>query len=76
VTAIERCSGHDRTYAIKQESHAVSTKIGRPVARLVNESDATHFTSDCPMAAAHIASIADDAVATHPLSLLRLAYGL
>jgi Fe-S oxidoreductase len=76
VKAIERCSGHDGTYAIKQEYHAVSTKIGRPVARLVNESDATHFTSDCPMAAAHIASIADDAVATHPLSLLRLAYGL
>ncbi len=76
VTPIERCSGHDGTYAVKQECSQIAKKIGRPVARQVDGAKAQHFTSDCPMAAEHIASIADDAEPTHPLQLLRRSYGL
>ena len=31
VEAIERCSGHDGTYAVKKEFHDVSKKIARPI---------------------------------------------
>lgn len=76
VKAIERCSGHDGTYAVKKEYREVSKKIARPVARQVDTAEANHFTSDCPMAAEQIASVAESAVATHPISLLRRAYGI
>jgi Fe-S oxidoreductase len=76
VKAIERCSGHDGTYAVKKEYREVSKKIARPVARQVDTAKADHFTSDCPMAAEQIASVAESAVPTHPLSLLRRAYGI
>ncbi len=76
VTAIERCSGHDGTYAVKAEFHKASRKIAAPVARQVNSAAADHFTSDCPMAGEQISAVADDADNQHPLSLLRQAYGI
>jgi Fe-S oxidoreductase len=76
VQPIERCSGHDGTYAVKKEYHAVSRKIARPAARQVDTAQADHFASDCPMAARQIAAVAEDAEPTHPLSLLRRAYGI
>ncbi len=76
VRVIERCSGHDGTYAVKKEYNAISRKIARPVARAVDDAAADCFTSDCPMAAQQIASVAESAEATHPLRLLRHAYGI
>lgn len=76
VQAIERCSGHDGTYGVKKEFAATSRKIARPVARQVDNAEAAHFTSDCPMAAEQIATVAESAEATHPIQLLRRAYGI
>ncbi len=77
VDAIERCSGHDGTYAVKSEFHDAAVKIARPVARRVDEAGAQHFMSDCPMAASHVAHVASgDIEAKHPMTLLRVAYGL
>jgi glycerol-3-phosphate dehydrogenase subunit C len=77
VQAIERCSGHDGTYGVKKEYAAVSRKIARPVARQVDSAEAQHFTSDCPMAAQQIAAVAESgAEPTHPIQLLRKAYGI
>ena len=76
VQVIERCSGHDGTYAVKKEFNAISRKIARPVARRVDAAKAEFFTSDCPMAAEQIASVSDVAEPTHPMSLLRRAYGI
>jgi glycerol-3-phosphate dehydrogenase subunit C len=76
VQAIERCSGHDGTYAVKEEYHEISRKIARPVARRVDDAGADHFASDCPMAGEQIASVATTARATHPIQLLRRAYGI
>ena len=76
VKAIERCSGHDGTYAVKKEYRPMANKIARPVARQVDAAGADHFASDCPMAAAQIASVAESAEASHPLRLLRRAYGI
>jgi glycerol-3-phosphate dehydrogenase subunit C len=76
VKVIERCSGHDGTYAVKKEYREVSKKIAKPVARQVNQAKPDHFTSDCPMAAEQIASVAEFAEPTHPIQLLRRAYGI
>jgi len=77
VQVIERCSGHDGTYGVKKEYAAVSRKIAGPVARQVDAAAAQHFTSDCPMAAEQIATVAEGEVEpTHPIELLRRAYGL
>jgi Fe-S oxidoreductase len=77
VEIIERCSGHDGTYAVKREFHAASMKIVRPVASRVQQAAADHFGSDCPMAGAHIAhAMGEDGRQQHPLTLLRIAYGL
>ena len=77
VAVIERCSGHDGTYAVKAETRVRSLKIARPVIRRVEKIEAEHFASDCPMAATHIEHLSDAVdKAEHPMSLLRLAYGL
>lgn len=77
VTAQERCSGHDGTYAIKQETRDKSVKIARPVVRKVDQQEPDHFMSDCPMAATHIANLSEKVdKAEHPMTLLRMAYGL
>jgi Fe-S oxidoreductase len=77
VQAIERCSGHDGTYGVKKEFAPVSRKIARPVARQVDSAAAQHFTSDCPMAAEQIAAVAESGVEpSHPIQLLRRAYGI
>jgi Fe-S oxidoreductase len=77
VEVIERCSGHNGTYGVKQEYRAASVKIGRPVAQRVEAAKADHYSSDCPMAGHQIESIlADKREPQHPLQLLRLAYGI
>lgn len=76
ITAIERCSGHDGTYALKTEFHDVAKKIARPVVKKVKQVDADHFFSDCPMAAEQIARELDGNEAEHPLALLRIAYDI
>ena len=77
VTVIERCSGHDGTYAVKRESYPHSMKIVRPVARRVREEAPDHFGSDCPMAGNHIAhGLGEGRAAEHPITLLRKAYGV
>ena len=77
LEVIERCSGHDGTYGVKTRFRDASVKIGRPVVARVEAAQADHYASDCPMAQEQIASgLADHRPPTHPLTLLRLAYGL
>ena len=76
IETIERCSGHDGTYALKREFHEVSREIARPIVSKVKKADVDHFFSDCPMAAEQIAQGLENKDAEHPLGLLRTAYGL
>lgn len=77
VEAIERCSGHDGTYAVKKEFHKASMKIGLPVVNRVKKAEAAHYGSDCAMAAHHIENgLKSGQMPEHPISLLRKAYGI
>ncbi|HEX7373924.1 MAG TPA: heterodisulfide reductase-related iron-sulfur binding cluster [Steroidobacteraceae bacterium] len=78
IDVIERCSGHNGTYGVKKEYRDTSMKIGRPVFNRVKASGCDHYGSDCPMAGHQIASAleAGSKGPSHPLTLLRIAYGL
>jgi glycerol-3-phosphate dehydrogenase subunit C len=77
VEPIERCSGHNGTYGVKREFRDMSMKIGKPVIQRVESSRADFYASDCPMAGHQIESgLAHGSPPTHPLTLLRMAYGL
>jgi len=77
VEAIERCSGHDGTYAVKKECHEFAMKIVQPVVARVRAAGADHYGSDCAMAGHHIGhALADGRAPEHPITLLRIAYGL
>jgi Fe-S oxidoreductase len=75
VEIIERCSGHDGTYAVKKEFHASAMKIVKPVVERVKKAEAAHYGSDCAMAGHHIENgLKDGRTPEHPISLLRKAY--
>lgn len=78
INTVERCSGHDGTWGVKSEYYANSMKIGRPVFKAMAASDPDYISSDCAIAARHIQQGMGETRARreHPLSLLRIAYGL
>ena len=81
LNTVERCSGHAGTYGVKTATHPVAMKIGRPVFKLMAKDEPDVISSDCPMAGHHIAQGMTQAgtppkAVQHPLSLVRIAYGL
>ena len=81
LNTVERCSGHAGTYGVKTPTHPVAMKIGKPVFKAMAKDEPDYIGSDCPMAGHHIAQGMQQAgtpakAVPHPLSLVRLAYGL
>jgi len=78
VTTVERCAGHDGTWGVKKEFFENSMKIGRPVFRQMAEAAPDYVSSDCAIAGRHILQGmgATTARKEHPLTLIRIAYGL
>ncbi len=81
VNTVERCAGHDGTYGVKKEFYAQSMKIGKPVFKRMAETEPDFVSSDCPIAGRRITQgIEQDATMRgrkeHPLTLVRMAYGL
>jgi Fe-S oxidoreductase len=81
LNTVERCSGHAGTYGVKSATHAVAMKIGKPVFKAMARTEPDYIASDCALAGHHIAQGLEvnglpRAELRHPLSLLRIAYGL
>lgn len=81
LNTVERCSGHAGTYGVKTPYHPVAMKIGKPVFKAMAKDEPDHIASDCALAGHHIAQGMAAAGTparslSHPLSLVRLAYGL
>ena len=79
INTVERCSGHDGTWGVKQEYFANSMKIGRPVFRAMAGTEPDFISSDCPIAGRHIQQGMGPGAKgekQHPITLLRIAYGL
>lgn len=76
IDVIERCSGHDGTYGVKRETFESAVKIGRPVVQRIKGAAPDYYASDCPIAGHHIENGLQGGAPTHPLTLLRIAYGM
>jgi len=78
INTVERCSGHDGTWGVKTEFFDISMKIGRPVFRQMAEHTPDYISSDCAIAGRHIAQGMGNTAPRkeHPLTLMRIAYGL
>lgn len=82
VTTVERCAGHDGTWGVKSEFFEQSMKIGRPVFRQMGDAAPDYISSDCAIAGRHIqqgigeSEAGSDAKKQHPITLIRIAYGL
>ena len=81
LNTVERCSGHAGTYGVKTATHKIAMKIGKPVFMAMARDQPDVISSDCPMAGHHIAQGmaqegAPAAALRHPLTLVRMAYGL
>jgi Fe-S oxidoreductase len=81
LNTVERCSGHAGTYGVKTATHPIAMKIGKPVFKAMAKDEPDFISSDCALAGHHIAQgMARDALPAaqlrHPLSLVRMAYGL
>jgi Fe-S oxidoreductase len=84
IVTVERCAGHDGTWGVKTEYFQTSMKIGRPVFRQMAQSEPDYISSDCPIAGRAILQGVEQgqtqtvphARKAHPLTLLRIAYGL
>jgi glycerol-3-phosphate dehydrogenase subunit C len=83
ITTVERCSGHDGTWGVKSEFFAESMKIGKPVFKQMATGEPDYVSSDCAIAGRHIMQGIGETHAgekgpqkQHPLTLIRIAYGL
>ena len=81
LNTVERCSGHAGTYGVKTAFHANAMKIGKPVFKAMGKDEPDYISSDCALAGHHIAqgmaqAALPAAKLAHPLSLVRIAYGL
>lgn len=78
VNTVERCSGHDGTWGVKSEFFDESMKIGKPVFKKMAAGDPDYVSSDCAIAGRHIMQGIGENTAQkqHPLTLIRIAYGL
>jgi Fe-S oxidoreductase len=81
LNTVERCSGHAGTYGVKTATHPIAMKIGRPVFKMMGKDEPDYISSDCALAGHHIAqgmalNELPAAKLQHPLSLMRMAYGL
>jgi Fe-S oxidoreductase len=86
VNTVERCSGHSGIWGTRKEFHGMAMKIGKPVFRSMAAAKPDYLSSDCQLAAHHIeqgiGKFAGEALGgktpkiAHPITLVRIAYGL
>jgi Fe-S oxidoreductase len=85
VHTTERCSGHAGTFGVKKPYHEVAMKIGKPLFKRMADhpqgGTPDYISSDCPLGGHHIAQGFERNTLgaprlEHPLSLVRIAYGI
>ncbi len=69
------CSGHDGTWAMKEEYFDLAQRVARGLHRGVNESNAGIVATDCSLAGLQIQQ-GTGRVTTHPIEVLAKAYGI
>jgi Fe-S oxidoreductase len=75
VTMVEKCSGHDGTWAMKVEYFEESMKVGKKLFDGLAAANAEILASDCALAGVQIRQGMGKPV-LHPIEVIRNAYGL
>ena len=86
LNTVERCSGHSGIWGTRTQFHGMAMKIGKPVFRNMANARPDYISSDCQLAGHHIEQgieqFAKEALGdktprvAHPITLVRIAYGL
>jgi glycerol-3-phosphate dehydrogenase subunit C len=86
INTVERCSGHSGLWGTRKEFHAMAMKIGKPVFKAMAAAKPDYISSDCQLAGHHLEQGIDQfaresqagkrPTMAHPITLVRIAYGL
>ena len=86
INTVERCSGHSGLWGTRKQFHAMAMKIGKPVFKAMAGAKPDYVSSDCQLAGHHLQQGIDrfarellagkQPALAHPLTLVRIAYGL
>jgi len=82
ISVIERCSGHGGSWGVLTDNFDTAVKIGKPVVRQALKNATPFVSSECPLAAMHIAQGMEIEAGAetlpyptmHPIELLARAY--
>jgi glycerol-3-phosphate dehydrogenase subunit C len=75
VEVVERCSGHDGIWSVKNEFFEMSMTIAGKAVRDLKATQPELVVSDCPLAALQLAQAGGRSVG-HPIQVIRQAYGV
>jgi len=75
VEVIEKCSGHDGTFGVKQEFYDLSLKVGRKAFAAVENAEPDLAASDCPLSGLALTQ-STGKKSVHPIQIIHKAYGL
>jgi Fe-S oxidoreductase len=75
VSVVDRCSGHDGTWSMKEEYYELSMKYAKKLFDGIEQAGADTVSTDCPLAALQIAQGTGRAP-VHPIQLVAQAYGI
>jgi Fe-S oxidoreductase len=86
LNTVERCSGHSGIWGTRKQFHGMAMKIGKPVFKNMANAKPDYISSDCQLAGHHIEQgiqqFSKEALGgktpeiAHPITLVRIAYGL
>jgi Fe-S oxidoreductase len=86
LNTVERCSGHSGLWGTRKQFHEMAMKIGKPVFKSMAGVKPDYISSDCQLAGHHLQQGIDrfaqesldgkQPALAHPLTLVRIAYGL
>jgi Fe-S oxidoreductase len=73
VTVIEKCSGHDGTFGVKQKTFDYAVNVAKSLFEDINSMDVDYYVSDCPLASDQI-EMGTGKKVLHPLEVLYKSY--
>lgn len=75
VQMIEECSGIDGTWGLKKEYFEASNKVARKLVRGIDNAEADHVATDCPLSRLQIEQ-GTGCKARHPVEIIAEGYGI
>lgn len=74
VSVVDRCSGHDGTWSMKEEYFELSMRYAKKLFDELEQTGAKTYATDCPLAGLQIAQ-GTGRSPSHPIELVAKAYG-